>query len=543
MNTAARRIALLMVALLIVAVPPIEGSSSGKHSQAASGCTCHNNGNNGMSATHNFTTTYMPGIIYSIGINLNGGSQSFNGGFNVVVDKGTLMNPGPGVQINTPTSDSATHTSRGQLGWDFEWMAPNTGSGTVTVEIAVLQADASNTNAGDSWDRLTVTIPEFTPPPPPNDPPEASNVAVTPSPEARTDADLSVAYDYADNDSDPESGTTIKWYVDGTVNTAHNGKSTIDSSSTQPGQKWKAEVTPSDGTDAGAPVMSNEITIIDIDSDNDGVLDGQDQFAHAVTVGVVPFVRVVGELVLAVQDAVVVRVDVDDGDLVAHDGRPGVAAIVWRHLGLPLLAGLGGRGIDGGLPVVGGVDGPVNVPFDGGARFGVAVVVGVIVSQGEVGVGSSLGRWRHGHVGGFGRVVGRGRRRELGNGHRQAVPRVARITVVSVGLEHGDFHRHGSAAGVGGHPFKVPAKLTSAGVGCAVAGSVDLNPGAGVHEGPFVNHDVEAAVEGLRTAVDVNADGVNDARHVRGREVVRGAHAVVVVGVTGAAASGLAVLS
>jgi hypothetical protein len=135
MNTAARRIALLMVALLIVAVPPIEGSSSGKHSQAATGCTCHSNGNNGMSATHNFTTTYMPGIIYSIGINLNGGSQSFNGGFNVVVDKGTLMNPGPGVQINTPTSDSATHTSRGQLGWDFEWMAPNTGSGTVTVEI------------------------------------------------------------------------------------------------------------------------------------------------------------------------------------------------------------------------------------------------------------------------------------------------------------------------------------------------------------------------------------------------------------------------
>ena len=277
MNSLARPVAFLIIALLIAAVPPIEGSSSGIHNQAGSGCTCHTNNNGGgMTATHNFPSTYMGGMMYSISINLNGGTQSFNGGFNVVVDKGNLLNAGAGVKIDT-AQKSATHQNRGQLGWAFDWMAPSGNAGTTTVEIAVLQADASNTNNGDQWHRLTVTIPESLPP---NDAPTASSVSVTPSPEARTDEALTLSYQYNDNDGDPESGTTIQWYVNGAVNTAHDGKSTIAASLTSPGQTWKAEVTPSDGTDAGQAVMSNEITIVDIDSDNDGVLDGQDAFPN-----------------------------------------------------------------------------------------------------------------------------------------------------------------------------------------------------------------------------------------------------------------------
>jgi len=86
--------------------------------------------------------------------------------------------------------------------------------------------------------------------------------------------------------------------------------------------------------------------------------------------------------------------------------------------------------------------------------------------------------------------------------------------------------------------------LSSAGVRGAVGGrGVDLNARSRIHQGAFVDDDVETAVEGLRTPVEVDADGVDDARHVRRREVVRGAHAVVVVGVAGAAGSGLAVLA
>ena len=100
------------------------------------------------------------------------------------------------------------------------------------------------------------------------------------------------------------------------------------------------------------------------------------------------------------------------------------------------------------------------------------------------------------------------------------------------------------AAGVGRHPFKVPTELSSAGVGGAVGGrGVDLNARSWIHQGALVNDDVETAVEGLRTPVEVDADGINDARHVRRREVVGGAHAVVAVGVAGATGSGLTVLS
>ena len=279
MNLLARRIALGLIALLILAVPPIEGSSSGKHSQANQGCTCHSNGG-GVSATHNFPTTYMAGTMYTINIGHSGGTQAFSGGFNVMVDKGNLMNAGNGVQIDG-TMRSATHTSQGQLGWSFDWMAPVGGSGAATVNVAVLQSDASGNYNGDAWDRITVTIPEGGPP---NDVPVASNVQVAPSPSPLTSEDLTLTYDYADNDSDPESGQTeIHWYVDGTHNSAYDGQTTIQASSTQAGQKWKAEVAPHDGLDYGSPVMSNEVAIQDIDSDGDGVLDGQDAFPNDST--------------------------------------------------------------------------------------------------------------------------------------------------------------------------------------------------------------------------------------------------------------------
>ena len=273
-----RTFSVLIICLFMVAVPTIDARQNGIHNQAGTGCTCHQNNNGGsqaMTATHTFPAVYMPGIIYNISIGISGGTQAFTGGFNVVVDKGTLMNPGANVNIDS-TSKSATHSNSGQLGWTVEWMAPMAGNGVVTVDVAVLQSDASGTNMGDAWDTVQVTIPEMAGPG--NQAPWADNVTLTPSPEARTDATLTLTYSYIDNNSDIESGTIIKWYIDGILNTAHNGKSAIQGSFTQPGQKWKAEVTPSDGTDAGESVMSNEVTIIDIDSDGDGINDGQDMF-------------------------------------------------------------------------------------------------------------------------------------------------------------------------------------------------------------------------------------------------------------------------
>ena len=276
MNTPARLFIVAMMVLLMTAVPAIEGNSSGRHSQAGQGCTCHSN-LGGTSVAHNFPSTYIAGAMYSITISIQTSANPTSGGFNVEVDKGQLMNPGPGVQT-TQQGDSATHTNKNQIQWTFDWMAPFGGTGAATVDMAVMDANGNSANSGDGWGTLQVIIPEGLPP---NDAPVVSNVLIAPSPEADNDESLALTYDYADNDSDPESSQTkIHWYVDGTHNTAHNGKTAIQPSLTQAGQKWKVEVTPHDGLEFGNAVMSNEITILDIDSDGDGVLDGQDAFPN-----------------------------------------------------------------------------------------------------------------------------------------------------------------------------------------------------------------------------------------------------------------------
>ncbi len=266
---------LFFITSLIIAVPSIDGKQTGIHNQANQGCGCHYSVN-AITANHSFPVEYNPGQSYSISINLNGGSQSFNGGFNVMVDKGQLGNPGTFVKINS-AGTSATHDGTNNLGWTFDWVAPAPGSGATTVHVAVLQSDASGTNSGDTWDSLTHTINEFAPP---NDPPVAYDINLTPSPTAPTNSDLTLTYQFGDPNNDVESGTLIYWYIDGNRATAYDGDTTIPASSTSPGQKWKAEITPSDGSDFGGTETSNEVTIVDVDTDNDGVFDSEDAFPN-----------------------------------------------------------------------------------------------------------------------------------------------------------------------------------------------------------------------------------------------------------------------
>ena len=275
MNLRAKLIVLIIMGAFLLTVPTIDGSQNGKHNQANSGCTCHYN-SGAITPTHNFPTEYNPGQVYSISINLNNGTQSFNGGFNVMVDKGQLGNPGSNTQINGGGT-SATHTASNSLGWTFEWVGPTPGSGATTVHIAVLQADASGTNSGDAWSTLQLTINEFQLP---NDPPVAYDVNLTPSPEAPSTSDLTLSYQYGDPNMDPESGTLIHWYKNNTHITGLDGMMTVSSIYTSPGDVWNVEITPSDGTDFGSTEVSNNVTIADVDSDNDGVFDSEDAFPN-----------------------------------------------------------------------------------------------------------------------------------------------------------------------------------------------------------------------------------------------------------------------
>ena len=273
MQVSSKLIFAVAALLLLSAVPGMEANSGGKHNQASSGCGCHSNGG-GVTVTHNFPAEYTAGQTYSVTIDLTGAGGSTTGGFNVVVDQGQLSNPGTGTKINGG-QNSATHSNGNQIGWNFDWTAPATGSGDVTASIAVMKSNGNNWNSGDSWDNTQFIIPEFILP---NDPPSVSNVDLIPIDFANTSEDLILIYQFSDPNGDPESGTMIHWYVDGVRQSSFDNMDMISSANTAPGEMWKAEVTPSDGIDFGQAVMSNVIEITDIDTDNDGYDDQDDAF-------------------------------------------------------------------------------------------------------------------------------------------------------------------------------------------------------------------------------------------------------------------------
>ncbi len=287
MNTIARMFCAAIIVAMIAFIPPIEGSSSGIHSQASQGCGCHSSSST-PTLNHNFPTTYTGGQVYSIQISVTGGVSGSNGGFNVEVDKGT-MSTGMGimaVKVNT-AGTSATHTTNSYRSWSFDWTAPSAGSGDVTVDIAVMTANGANGNSGDAWTNTQLTVPE---PGSTNTAPVASNVYISDGPAGANggpitarfyDEDMHALYDYSDAENDPDSGTQIRWIKDGTIVSQENNNPILPSSATTIGEIWTMRVTPSDGTDFGTPVTSsNSVEIIDYDADNDGYGDQSDAFPN-----------------------------------------------------------------------------------------------------------------------------------------------------------------------------------------------------------------------------------------------------------------------
>jgi len=93
-----------------------------------------------------------------------------------------------------------------------------------------------------------------------NEPPEASNLTITPSLPVTTD-NLVGSYDYYDPDGDPESGTQIVWYKDSVPHPLLFNVLTVPSSFTKKGQTWYFTVRPSDGKVYGDLQTSPSVTI------------------------------------------------------------------------------------------------------------------------------------------------------------------------------------------------------------------------------------------------------------------------------------------
>ena len=90
--------------------------------------------------------------------------------------------------------------------------------------------------------------------------PQAQSVQLTPTSPDETST-LSASYQYSDPDQDPESGTSIVWYLDGTRVAELDDASAVSSLMTRSGDQWHFAVTPNDGEDSGSEVQSNMVVI------------------------------------------------------------------------------------------------------------------------------------------------------------------------------------------------------------------------------------------------------------------------------------------
>ncbi len=135
--------------------------------------------------------------------------------------------------LNDMTTVLATNTSKGQQ-WYFTLQPSD------SCDIGTLHTSS------------TVTVV--------NSAPMASSVGVAPGAPLTAD-DLVVAYTYMDADTDAESGTQIRWYLDGALQPTFNDVTTVAAGNTSKGQQWYATVQPGDGTELGILQTASTVTV------------------------------------------------------------------------------------------------------------------------------------------------------------------------------------------------------------------------------------------------------------------------------------------
>ena len=105
---------------------------------------------------------YEADEVYTLNLSITGGPAVANaasrgqGGFDLFVTQGEfqLMGPDSGNlrlgRSDRELSHTANETTRRY--WNFRWMAPESGSGDVEFQLAVLAGDANGDKAGDQWE-------------------------------------------------------------------------------------------------------------------------------------------------------------------------------------------------------------------------------------------------------------------------------------------------------------------------------------------------------------------------------------------------------
>ncbi|MCK5526688.1 MAG: hypothetical protein KAJ05_06025, partial [Candidatus Latescibacteria bacterium] len=95
---------------------------------------------------------------------------------------------------------------------------------------------------------------------PVNDAPAARDVHLSPSSPAPSDT-LVVGYSFTDVDGDSESGTELRWFKDGSLQSDYNDSRSVLPVATAKGESWHSVVRPKDGTAFGGAVHSDTVLI------------------------------------------------------------------------------------------------------------------------------------------------------------------------------------------------------------------------------------------------------------------------------------------
>ncbi len=246
-------VAILLVAVLLTFAPlnQVVAKDNGMYN-SSNGCNCH--GYNVVTAVLNgVPAEYTAGTTYTLSVGM--GTSPNTGGFNLEVTKGQLSNPDANSKINGNARQATHDYAPGTTTWTFDWTAPSAGSGSVRFDLAVLSGNGNGGTSGDTYGTTSTTVSEAVS----NVAPTVSNVAISPAVPSTLD-DLTAGYTFSDDDGDSESGTTVAWFRDGSVEGAHTGL-ILPASATSKGESWHVEITPSDGEDAGGTVASTPVTV------------------------------------------------------------------------------------------------------------------------------------------------------------------------------------------------------------------------------------------------------------------------------------------
>ncbi len=91
--------------------------------------------------------------------------------------------------------------------------------------------------------------------------PAATNVTITPSPLSRL-TNATCSYRYSDPNNDTESGTTILWYINGSIEENLTNQTTILSTLLHVGEAWQCGIIVSDGNNTANISLSEAVSVI-----------------------------------------------------------------------------------------------------------------------------------------------------------------------------------------------------------------------------------------------------------------------------------------